>query len=209
MRAVAAGASIARFGDGEFKMIYGAGYVREPPNLRLSTELFETLKAEAPGLLIAIPTMDPAGPKFASWDRHRERFVRIVPEDATFYSAFVTRPDSAPWILTAEYLALVESVWAGRRVAIVCHGSNKLLQVVRATARSTVHIGCPFERAYSGIGRLEREVAGAGVDVAVLSVGPTATCLARRLHARGIQALDFGSAGGFLAKLRGRQCSPS
>jgi hypothetical protein len=37
--------------------------------------------------------------------------------------------------------------------------------------------------------------------VTVLSVGPTATVLANRLAARGIQALDLGSAGGFLLRL--------
>lgn len=214
MRRVAAGASIARFGDGEFKIIYGSGYVREPPNLKLGTELFEVLSREQPGLLVGIPTMDPAGPKIASWRRHHDRFLRILPE-REYVSAFVTRPDSAPWTETVEYLEAVEAVWRGRRAVIVCSTGNKILQAVRQTAARTWHVACPYERSYAVIGRLEREVLALAPDVAVLSVGPTATCLAARLARAGVQAVDFGSAGGFIARLRAlreriaRGCPPA
>jgi hypothetical protein len=38
-------------------------------------------------------------------------------------------------------------------------------------------------------------------DIAILSCGMTATCLANRLSKHGIQAIDFGSGGSFIAKL--------
>jgi hypothetical protein len=37
--------------------------------------------------------------------------------------------------------------------------------------------------------------------VALLSCGPTATCLANRLARRGIQGVDMGSVGGMLVRL--------
>lgn len=200
MRAVAAGGSIARFGDGELKIIYGSGYVRELPCLALATELFEVLGNEERGLLVGIPTLDPAGPKIENWRRHEAKFLRVLGA-GPYFSAFVTRPDSAPWILTQEYLEIVLSVWAGRRVALVAEKTSKIPAVVRVSAASTAHISCPRHGAYARIEVLEASVLAAKPDLAVLSCGPTATCLVRRLHRKGLQAVDLGSAGGFLSGL--------
>jgi hypothetical protein len=202
IRAVAAGASISRFGDGEMKIIYGAGYVREPPNPALSAELLEVFRNRQAGVLVGIPTLDPAGPKYENWLRHQERFERLLASSrGPYFSAFITRPDSAPWILTAEYLDLTLSCWRGRRVALVCEPDSKMHGVVGAAAAQVVHIRCPSRESYQQISLLEIAVRRAEADVAVLSCGPTATCLAARLCRRGIQAIDIGSAGGFLARL--------
>lgn len=200
IRKVAAGNSIARFGDGEFKIILGKGYVREPPNSALSSELKKTLDSRMPGLLIGIPTLDPAGPKIESWRRHESRFEHLV-TGGPYVSAFITRPDSAPWILTREYIDLVLSVWAGKCVSVVCEKESKIPHVVRASASNVLHIRCPSYRAYSQIRQLELAVVRNGSSIAVLSCGPTATCLTRRLHRRGIHTIDLGSSGGFLCKL--------
>lgn len=201
VRLMAAGHSIARFGDGEMKIIYGAGYVREKPNLALSTELFAVLKAKLPRLLVGIPTMNPDGPKIENWRRHQERFLRLLPPARTFASAFVTRPDSAPWIRTQEYLEIMLGCWAGKRLTIVCEKDSKLLKVVRATAGLVTHLSCPSHGAYARIGVLALDVRKTEPEVVVLSCGPTATCLARRLYDRGIHTLDLGSAGQFLLEL--------
>lgn len=210
VRLMGRGHSIARFGDGEMKIIYGSGYVREKPNLSLSTELFDTLKAQQDGLLVGIPTLDPRSPKIDNWRRHEERFRKILPPHRRFVSAFITRPDSAPWIRTQEYLALMLSCWAGKRVTIVCEKGSKLLPLVRATAGSMRHLSCPSHGAYARIALLGIDVIKSKPDVCILSCGPTATCLARRLHGRGVQTLDLGSAGGFLlALLEGREEDPA
>lgn len=201
VRSMAAGSSIARFGDGELKMIYGSGYVREKPNLSLSSELFATLCAKEDGLLIGIPTLDPRGPKIDNWRRHEQRFLKVLPTDRRFASAFITRPDSAPWIRTPEFLEALLSCWAGKRTTIICEKDSKLLRVVRRTAGKLTHLSCPSHSAYRHIGTFALRVRETHPDVAILSCGPTATCLARRLHGRGIQALDLGSSGQFLLEL--------
>lgn len=200
-RRMAAGASIARFGDGEMKIIYGAGYVREKPNLTLSTELFQVLCSSDPGLLVGIPTLDPRSPKIDFWRKHEARFRHLLPSGRGFASAFVSRPDSAPWIRCQEFLELILSCWTGKRLVIVCEKDSKLLTVVRRTAGSVRHLSCPSHGAYARIGVLGVEILKAKPDVVALSCGPTATCLARRLHGRGVQTLDLGSAGGFLLAL--------
>jgi hypothetical protein len=201
MAKVAQGFSLARFGDGELKMVYGAGYSREPGNEKIAAELGTILREPNGSCLPAIPTMDPGGPKYRNWMRHADRFEAVLDQERLYYSAFVSRPDSSPWINTREYAELVASIWSGKRAAIVCERNGSMLKTARLHARRTKQVECPRFGAYAVIDELEQAVIDAEPDVAILSAGPTATCLANRLAARGIQAVDLGSAGGFLRKL--------
>lgn len=201
VKEILTGKSIARFGDGELKIVYGSGYVRAEPNKELTAEIREVLRKPNPMCLVGIPTMDRDGAKYCNWERHIRRFSRVVSPNIKYYSAFISRPDSAPWINTAEYALLLCSVWANRRVVIVCETGNSLLHMVTRTAAHVEHIECPSREAYAHIDEYEKVVVKRAPDLAVLSLGPTATCLANRLAKRGVQGLDLGSAGGFLRKL--------
>jgi hypothetical protein len=201
MGAVAEGYSLARFGDGELKMLYGAGYSREIGNPTIAAELAAILLKPAAKCLPAIPTMDPHGPKFWNWTRHMKRFEEVLDTNRCYHSAFVSRPDSAPWINTREYGELVASLWRGKRAAVVCERGGSMLSTVKMHAREVVHVECPRIGAYRFIDELERSVCDVGPDVAILSAGPTATCLANRLAGRGVHAVDLGSGGGFLRRL--------
>lgn len=201
IRAVAAGKSLARFGDGELKLCFGKGYSREPGSPRMAGELREILVNPGERCLPAIPTMDPAGPKIQSWLRHRERFEAVLSDGVTYYSAFVSRPDSSPWIDCREYAELVQSIWVDKRVAVVAEKGNSLLHLVRRSAASLLHVPCPSHEAYAQIDRLMRQVRQLDPDVVILSAGPTATCMAHRLSLKKVHAVDLGSAGGFLRKL--------
>lgn len=202
--AVASGMSIARFGDGELKVVYGYGYVREEPNTKLTQEIREVLLNPHPTCLIAIPTMDPAGPKYENWIRHQRRFSRVLSPKRVYMSAFISRPDSSPWINTLDYAQRAQKIWAGKRVVIVSEAKNSLLHTARLAAHKTTHVGCPRFGAYAVIDELEEKAAAAydgKPDVILISAGVTATCLANRLAKRGLHAVDLGSAGGFLYKL--------
>jgi hypothetical protein len=200
------GKSIARFGDGEVKILEGKAYVRENADLALTEEIQQVMFKSHPDCLIGIPTMDPNGPKFPNWSRHQARFLKYLDQvpDTRFYSAFITRPDSAPWIECQEFVDLLTRIWLGKRVSIVSEPQSKLLVYVKKTSQSVRHIECPSHGAYSRIDHFERDITKYRPDVALLSCGPTATCLAQRLAKRGIQAVDLGSVGGFLLRwLRG------
>lgn len=201
MRKVAEGYSLARFGDGELKMVYGMGYSREMGNPIIADELAAILLTPYDKCLPAIPTMDAHGPKFWNWTRHLDRFADVLDHERVYYSAFVSRPDSAPWINTAEFAELVASVWAGKRAAVVCERKGSMFSTVRMQARQAIHIECQRIGAYRYIDELEAAVVESKPGVAILSAGPTATCLANRLAARGIHAVDLGSGGGFLGRL--------
>jgi len=219
--AVLSGKSLARFGDGELKLMDGKGYLREPGSAQLARELLDILQRPAANCLVGIPTMDPRGPKYENWLRHRDRFAKLIvsgiesqvsgfsetngrretPDTRLFYSAFITRPDSAPWINMVEFARQMEKLWKGKRAAVLCERENSILKAVRLSAHRLKHIACPHREAYAGIDELERAIVKARPDIALLSCGPTATCLANRLAARGVHAVDIGSAGGYLLKL--------
>ena len=204
VRHLHSGCSIARFGDGELKILEGNGYAREVSNGKLTAELRMLVAMPNTGCLIAIPTMDPEGPKYANWLRHEKRFCRYFEkgDGQDYFSAFITRPDSAADQLeSAEYFELITKLWTGRhRVVVLSERTSKLLTCARAMAASVVHIECPHRSAYSVIDDLEQAIVDAKPSIALLSCGPTATCLANRLAGRGIQGLDLGSIGGLLMR---------
>lgn len=201
IRQVVQGKSLARFGDGELKMAYGASYMRENGNESISRELRVAIRNTDPRCIVGIPTLDPRGPKYKNWIRHRQRFKNLLSPKVEYYSAFVSRPDSAPWISSREYANLVVSIWKGKNVVVVSEPANSLLALVRASARNVAHIECPHRDAYQHISDFEQRVHALKPDVAILSIGVTATCLAYRLALGGMHAVDLGSAGGFLLKL--------
>jgi hypothetical protein len=194
------GWSIQRHGDGELKIMDGKGYSREPVNPSLTKELREAFHAPAPGCLIGIPTMDPKGPKHGNWIRHQARFESLLNPDEQYVSAFITRPDSAPWINCMEYARAVEQLWAGKRVVVVCEKSGSMVKTVRKAAKRALHVACPRHEAYRLIGHYEETILAYAPDIAILSAGPTASCLANRLARVGLHAIDLGSAGGFLGR---------
>lgn len=198
------GKSIARFGDGELKCAHGQGYVREPGSEQLAAELMRILREPHPNCLVGVPTMAKKGPKYLNWKRHRDRFAKVLNPQVQYYSAFITRPDSAPWINNIEFAEKIESLWRGNNVVVVSERKNSILAAVKMSAHSLDHIVCPHQEAYAMIDELEADILSLGRyyrDVVLLSCGPTATCLAHRLSAQGVQAIDIGSAGGFLGKL--------
>jgi hypothetical protein len=200
------GKSIARFGDGELKILDGVGYGREPVNGALTAELRMLVAAPDKDCLIGIPTMGKKDPKYENWLRHRDRFCRYFDreDERQYWSAFITRPDSAADDLESrEYCGLVAKLWIGRRAVVVSEPTSKLLACLRLT-NEPIYIECPSHKAYAEIDRFEDEICKASPAVALLSCGPTATCLANRLAARGIQALDLGSVGGLLMRWLGQ-----
>lgn len=201
MGMVAKGFNLARFGDGEMKMAQGFGYAREPGSRQLANELMRTLRMPRRRCLVGIPTYDPAGPKFEGWMRHQERFLSLLQPSVPYFSAFISRPDSAPWIRCKDYADLVESVWRGKFAAVLCEHEGSTLKLVGLRAAKVRHIECPRHEAYARIDFFEERIVRLKPDVVIMSAGPTATCLANRLAEHDIHALDLGSAGGWLHRL--------
>jgi hypothetical protein len=194
------GKSIARFGDGELKLMAGMDQMREPRNKPLGKELRTILLEPPAGCLAAVPTMDDKGPKYLNWRAHRIRFKQFLAPGVQYYSSFITRPDSAPWIRNEAFARDFEKLWKGKRVALVAEEGTAIHRLVQRSASYVELFVCPHTETYARIDDLQKSVLVYDPDVALLSCGPAATCLAARLS-RNMQALDVGSCGGFLLKL--------
>lgn len=196
LRRILAGASIARYGDGEFNLCFGRPAKAQAPNMVISSRLREILH-ESGSCMVGIPNIHSGTPKGPFWAKHLNAAQWLAPRP--YASSFITRPDSAPWIDTPEYWADLESLWAGREVTIV-RGGRHGLDVDDLNARRVHTIECPVRDAFADYDRILRRIGHP--DRALLCLGPTATVLAVDLCARGVHAIDLGHVGLFLRKHR-------
>lgn len=195
---VAAGRSIARYGDGEFKMAgHDSGIKSQVAHPQLSHRLREILHASGE-CLVGIPNIRSDTPKGAHWGKYMGCAGLLAKRQ--YVSSFITRPDSAPWIDTAEYWSLLESLWVGQDVTLV-RGSSKSFtaeRLMEAGARSVTEVMAPRQHAFAEYDSLLERI-GRPKRV-LLCLGPTATVMAVDLCARGVHAIDAGHVGMFHKK---------
>jgi hypothetical protein len=195
---VLAGESIARYGDGELKIMLGGNCVSQVANTSLAVEMRRLLENKTRAM-IGIPTLDPRCPKLANWTKLAPRFARLTNAKKLYGSSFISRPDSAPWINTEKYFDQLESLWSGRRVTFVGNGVRSLTaEFLESHGASKVDwVKCPYRDAYSFIHQLYELCVKLDNPRIILCVGPTATCLAERLAQVGRHAIDLGHIGMF------------
>lgn len=198
MDLVLAGRSLARFGDGEFNLCAGHAAKRQKPDARLQRRLVDLL-AHPGDCLIGIPNLASPTPKAAFWSEQASRMLPFL-KDRTYASAFISRPDSAPWIDTPDYWADVEALWRGQDVTVVRGGRHGLSKADLIGARTVHEVMAPERDAWSDYDEL-LELIGTPARV-LLCLGPTATVLAADLCAKGVHAIDIGHVGLFLRKHR-------
>jgi hypothetical protein len=200
--AVLAGASLARFGDGEFNLALGGECITQPGSARIAASLKALLKyaARPKNLLVGIPRQA-VGPKAAFWSKYNQPGVRLLLDPQhTYASAFITRPDSAPWIDRPDYWAQLKALWAGKDVTLVRGSAKSLTAEMLYDARTVREILGPAHNAYADYARIIDQVRKAGRQTVLLCLGPTATVMAAELAAIGMHAIDLGHVGMFLRK---------
>lgn len=194
-----AGKSIARFGDGEIKLIRNGNCVSQKNNRKCGEELAYILRStDNQNCLTGI--MNIAGGKSAKewfWEKYhkKESLMSIYNPAKIYHSSFITRPDSAPWIDIPQYWQDVVKLWTGRHVLLVTGGRSSALRAeTMPEAASVTTVDAPQTNAYDEIDSIEAHIMSlAGLyDTVIMCLGPTATCLAWRLSVRGIRALDLG-----------------
>lgn len=196
---VLAGASIARYGDGEFKMCRDTGIKNHDFHPVLSRRLREIL-LDSGKCLVGIPNIRSDTPKADFWGKFMAygRFLN----GRTYYSSFITRPDSAPWIDTPDYWHAMETLWLGQDVTIV-RGSGKSLtpEDLDGAGQVTEIVG-PKRSAFVEYGDLMERILSVNPRRVLIGLGPAATVMAADLCARGIHAVDLGHTAMFLRKFR-------
>lgn len=194
---VCSGQSIARYGDGEFKLCRGGAIKSQAYEPALAARLRAILHASGQ-CLVGIPNIRSDTPKADFWGKYMgaARFLAERP----YVSAFITRPDSAPWIDTPKYWAHLFSLWKGQDVTLV-RGSGKSLtadRLIEWGAGAVTEIIAPRQHAWADYDSLIERI---GTPTrALLCLGPTATVMAVDLCAKGVHAIDLGHVGLFAKK---------
>jgi hypothetical protein len=200
LEAVHAGRSLARYGDGEFAMARGRGIKSQVFDPALSRRLRNILAHGAGHCLVGVPNIRSQTPKAAFWRKYLTAAEMFGA--GPFGSAFVTRPDSAPWIDTPAYWARVEALWRDQEVTLL-RGSTRSLTAEDLVGACRVHeIVGPARDAWASAQQLHERVLYTQPTRVLLCLGPTATVMAVDLCAIGIQAIDLGHIGLFLRKHR-------
>lgn len=199
---LAAFKSIARFGDGEWRCAVGGGCTSQRPDPALARELQNILLN--PGqCVVCLPNIFNGCPRKVSWMRYtEERYVKYC--GAKVYgSAFITRPDNAPWIDRPDYWAKVRGLWRGKHVVLVVGDKKSVTsEMIGDEAASIREVWGPRQHAYADIDRLMTETHLASGEVTdttiLLCLGATATVMAYRLELLGFHAIDLGHIGMFM-----------
>lgn len=211
------GSSIARFGDGEFRLCFGKKSISQLPDPKLQEELRHIIKsASSVRCLVGIPPVKDHditdGVKTFYADIGRQRFLQLPEPSMLYHSSYITRPNFKPSFYTDEYQESVIDLWRDKDVVLVVskhHGDGNptSLRPARMPEAKSVHmVYGPWRDAYAEIDRLEKEIADEYFKYALgpvfLCLGATATVLAWRLAQRGITAYDVGHLGQYVQRWR-------
>ena len=200
------GCSMARFGDGEFRLLRGEGMAFEKANEELRERLAEVLSKPQEKCLCCLPGMFGSLAKYtaacASYWRGCMAWIRPLAEE------FVAEQPLGETMCTRAYMDFRDKdsakaafdawkkIFAGRDL-LVAEGENTKFGIgndLLAGAATVRRIACPGKCAFARYDEIRREVA-ANVhegDLVLLALGPTATVLAYDLAKDGVQALDAG-----------------
>lgn len=207
------GASIARFGDGEWRCAVNGGCTSQRANRGLALELQRLLTEDGDRFLVGIPNVfDNGAPRKVSWMKYTEPTFAKLLSKRVYHSSFITRPDNAPWIDTPEYWANVRKLWGGQKVVLVVgaakdgNGAEKkslTVEMLGEEVQDLYLVIGPRQHAYEEIESIEADILkgveqlGSGTRV-LMCLGACATALAWRLWQKGIHALDVGHIGMFM-----------
>lgn len=206
-RRVAAGASMARFGDGELGIAlwkYGPRFQRSDPNLKrrlcevLQSPPDENLLVCLPGALRTLDNLETDIADFwRGWLFHSGTTVLPrIPRNKVYGDSFISRL-YLPYVDKSGEQAIVDgirSAYAGKNVVLV-EGQATRFGVgndLLAGAKSVRRILCPAENAFDRYDEIFNACVQARGEVYLLALGPTATVLAYDLYRAGFRALDLG-----------------
>ncbi|MBR3304108.1 MAG: SP_1767 family glycosyltransferase [Bacteroidales bacterium] len=200
--------SVARFGDGELRVIFNEGNGFQDPNQELGKRLKEILFSQEKNCLIClpIPMVNVSGFNFKAkrfWysfmydyqERLKDLFQgkQRVFGETNFTRFYIDRLDKEA---SRKQIEKIMKIWEGRELLIV-EGETSRLGVgndLFSKARSIRRILCPPTNAFSVYDRiLEVTKKHANKETLILiALGMTATVLAYDLSLSGFQALDIG-----------------
>lgn len=200
--------SIARFGDGEFSLIFGYGIGFQKFNKTLSERLLEVLNSNNNNLLIGISLktnikiLDKYTTSsknfYLNWiEFNKLKIGKILNKTKKYYSAYITRfyieykdKNQIP-----KYINKLKKIWDKRDILIV-EGENSRIGVGNDLINNSNlirRIICPSLNAFDVYNKIINEIIKINKNNLILiALGPTATVLCYDLNKLGYQAIDIG-----------------
>lgn len=201
--------SIARFGDGEFKLMRGGNLGFQKYDEKLAKRLFEVLKFQNPQLEIGLPKVfgslkeykeDSARFWRAYLGENRRWIMKQIDQSKIYLNTNMTRFWSGYKVdlnLCEEIIKKYKKIWDGRDIIFI-EGKFTRMGVgndLFDNAKSIRRILCPAENSWGSypeiLSNVKKVVAENRDALYILALGPTATVLAYDLCV-GVQALDLG-----------------
>lgn len=197
--------SISRFGDGEFKLMFGKNLKFQKKNKLLAQRLIEVLQSNEKGLLIGINIpikkryLEEKLNKF-TWSRKMNKYKFIIAKllnKKKYYSSNISRfymhlKDKTK---VSKYIKKLKKLWDKKDIIII-EGEytrfgigNNLLD----NAKSIKRIICPSENSFNVYDKILKE--SKKIDkkkLILIALGPTATVLTYDLYKLGYQVIDVG-----------------
>lgn len=205
-RVLEEGLSLARFGDGEFRVMRGGGIGFQRPDASLRRRLLEIAHAPAPRCLVCLPGVFSGLRRFtpraaAIWRRilrlQRPWIEQVFGGERVYGDALASRfyLDASDRVAAERILSLWRRMWDGRDLLIV-EGRHSRLGVgtdLFANAHGICRILCPARDAWAAYDDILAAALRHAPDrLTLIALGPTATVLAHDLARAGHQALDCG-----------------
>lgn len=198
--------SIARFGDGEIKLVAGKPISFQNNSPAIKKKMREVLSSDIDGLMIGIADIFGKGERYDDatnnyWKKHLARFrgvwYKYLIRGKKYYNASMTRQyiGLRNKEESADIFEHLKKIWDGRDVVII-EGEMSRLGVgndLLDNAKSIKRILGPSKQAFSKYNEILDEAKKIDKDsLILLALGPAATCLAYDLHNLGFQAVDIG-----------------
>ena len=201
--------SIARYGDGEFKLCRNKSIARQRASAEISCRLREILQCDVPRFAVAVP---PRPDKTRIVDSATQHYYRKFyfrewesvhrMKNRTYLSSWVFKPHNPEWLKLSPqeapaYTRLFRKLWDNRNVVFVTNSTfneHPLFTEMFGNAKSQSFIHVPGRNAYSRYNDILRQcLSYSAGNLFLLACGPTATILAYDLATKGYQAVDLGS----------------
>ncbi|WP_196802987.1 GT-D fold domain-containing glycosyltransferase [Butyrivibrio sp. MC2013] len=198
--------SLVRFGDGEMLMISGRKIGFQSYDEKLSGELAGIITSRDEGLIVALPDifngLDKYVPSTAAfWKEHlffyRKKYLQYCSSDYRYGSAFFSRcyMSMKDKSRSGEYFREIRKIWQGKRIVVVegAMTHNGVGNDLFDECESVERIICPSSDAYARMDEIVELCEQHDKDkIFLVSLGPAAKSLVKRLYDSGFRALDIG-----------------
>jgi hypothetical protein len=197
-------ASLVRYGNFQFRIMYGENAPDQPYSAGLARRLRRILRQSRPDsrLMVALPRPGARPEDWkgsdAEWELLNRRAVLAARAGRVYFSSFVICPHTLPpHTSIARYYRRLRQAWDGRPVTIVAISREDSRHEIYANAKYVNFVAVPEMDAYSAYSRIRSEAMDCSTanSVIILCAGTVSPVLGADLHRAGYRAIDVGRLG--------------